>query len=214
MEGTRYYHLILLAENNKGYQNLIKLVSLANIEGMYYKPRVDKDLLRQYHEGIICLSSCIAGEIPQAIIRDNMERAEKLVQEYVDIFGKDNFFLEIQNHQIPEEAKANKGLISLAQKYDLKLVATNDIHYIKKEDNDFHDVLLCIQTGRTLDDKDRMKFYNDDFYLNLVLRMLALFKDTPEAITNTLEIANRCNVSFEFGHLHLPNFPLPEGMTD
>ena len=123
----------MLAENNKGYQNLIKLVSLANIEGMYYKPRVDKDLLRQYHEGIICLSSCIAGEIPQAIIRDNMERAEKLVQEYVDIFGKDNFFLEIQNHQIPEEAKANKGLISLAQKYDLKLVATNDIHYIKKK---------------------------------------------------------------------------------
>lgn len=214
VEGTRYYHLILLAENNKGYQNLIKLVSLANIEGMYYKPRVDKDLLRQYHEGIICLSSCIAGEIPQAIIRDNMERAEKLVQEYVDIFGKDNFFLEIQNHQIPEEAKANKGLISLAQKYDLKLVATNDIHYIKKEDNDFHDVLLCIQTGRTLDDKDRMKFYNDDFYLKSGAEMLALFKDTPEAITNTLEIANRCNVSFEFGHLHLPNFPLPEGMTD
>ena len=214
VEGTRYYHLILLAENNKGYQNLIKLVSLANIEGMYYKPRVDKDLLRQYHEGIICLSSCIAGEIPQAIIRDSMERAEKLVQEYVDIFGKDNFFLEIQNHQIPEEAKANKGLISLAQKYDLKLVATNDIHYIKKEDNDFHDVLLCIQTGRTLDDKDRMKFYNDDFYLKSGAEMLALFKDTPEAITNTLEIANRCNVSFEFGHLHLPNFPLPEGMTD
>ncbi len=214
VEHTRYYHLILLAENNEGYQNLIKLVSLANIEGMYYKPRIDKELLRQYHKGIICLSSCIAGEIPQAIIRDNMERAEKLVQEYVDIFGKDNFFLEIQNHQIPEEAKSNAGLIKLAQKYGIKLVATNDIHYIKREDSTFHDVLLCIQTGRTLDDKERMKFNNDDFYLKSGKEMLDLFKDVPQAITNTLEIAERCNVEFEFGHLHLPNFPLPEGMTD
>lgn len=214
VEGTRYYHLILLAKNNKGYQNLIKLVSLANIEGMYYKPRIDKDLLRQFSEGLICLSSCIAGEIPQAIIRDNAERADALVSEYTEIFGKDNFYLEIQNHQIPEEAKANEGLIALARKHDLKLVATNDIHYIKKEDSAFHDVLLCIQTGRTLDEKDRMKFYNDDFYLKSGQEMLELFKDVPEAITNTLEIAERCNVSFEFGHLHLPNFPLPEGMTD
>lgn len=214
VEGTRYYHLILLAENQQGYQNLIKLVSLANIEGMYYKPRIDKDLLRTYHEGIICLSSCIAGEIPQAIIRDNMERAENLVAEYIDIFGKDNFYLEIQNHQIPEEAKANKGLIELARKFDVKLVATNDMHYIKKEDSAFHDVLLCIQTGRTLDEKDRMKFYNDDFYLKSGQEMFDLFKEVPEAITNTLEIAERCNVDFEFGHLHLPNFPLPENMTD
>lgn len=214
VEGTRYYHLILLAENNTGYQNLIKLVSLANIEGMYYKPRVDKELLRRYHEGIICLSSCIAGEIPQAIIRDNMERAEKLVQEYAEIFGRDNFFLEIQNHQIPEEAKANAGLIKLAQKYGVKLVATNDIHYIKREDSTFHDVLLCIQTGRTIDDKDRMKFNNDDFYLKSGREMADLFAAVPQAITNTLEIAERCNVEFEFGHLHLPNFPLPEGMTD
>ena len=214
VEGTRYYHLILLAENQQGYQNLIKLVSLANIEGMYYKPRIDKDLLRTYHEGIICLSSCIAGEIPQAIIRDNMERAENLVAEYIDIFGKENFYLEIQNHQIPEEAKANQGLITLAKKFDVKLVATNDMHYIKKEDSAFHDVLLCIQTGRTLDEKDRMKFYNDDFYLKSGQEMFDLFKEVPEAITNTLEIAERCNVDFEFGHLHLPNFPLPENMTD
>lgn len=145
VEGTRYYHLILLAENNTGYQNLIKLVSLANIEGMYYKPRVDKELLRKYHEGIICLSSCIAGEIPQAIIRDNMERAEKLVQEYAEIFGRDNFFLEIQNHQIPEEAKANAGLIKLAQKYGVKLVATNDIHYIKERTARF---MMCCCASR------------------------------------------------------------------
>ncbi len=214
VEGTRYYHLILLAENNTGYQNLVKLVSLANIEGMYYKPRIDKELLRKYHEGIICLSSCIAGEIPQAIIRDNMKHAERLVEEYIEIFGKNNFFLEIQDHHIPEEAKSNAGLIQLAKKYDVKLVATNDLHYIKREDSAFHDVMLCIQTGSTLDEPNRMKFSSDDFYLKSGAQMAELFKETPEAISNTLEIAERCNVEFEFGHLHLPNFPLPEGMTD
>ena len=212
--GTRYYHLILLAENNKGYQNLVKLVSLANIEGMYYKPRVDKELLRRYHEGIICLSSCIAGEIPRAIIGGNMQRAEELVQEYIDIFGKENFFLEIQDHQIPEEAVSNAGLIQLAQKFGLGLVATNDSHYIKREDSEFHDVMLCIQTGSTLDEPGRMKFNSDDFYIKSGAQMLELFPDTPEAISNTLKIAERCNVDFEFGHLHLPRFPLPDDMTD
>ena len=214
VEGTRYYHLILLAKNNVGYQNLIKLVSLANTEGMYYKPRVDKELLRKYHEGIICLSSCIAGEIPRALIRGDKHKAEKLVKEYIDIFGKDDFYLEIQNHHIAEEAISNEGLIELAKKYDLKLVATNDCHYIKREDSDFHDVMLCIQTGSTLDEPNRMKFSSDDFYVKSGKEMLALFKATPEAISNTLEIAEKCNVEFEFGHLHLPNFPLPEGLTD
>lgn len=214
VEGTRYYHLILLAENKQGYQNLIKLVSLANIEGMYYKPRIDKELLRQYHEGLICLSGCMAGEISQMIIRDNAERAEKLVGEYIDIFGKDNYFLEIQNHGIPDETKAAQGIIKIARKLGVKLVATNDSHYTKREDSTFHDVLLCIQTGKTLDDKDRMKFHSDDFYVKSGAQMLELFKDTPDAITNTLEIAERCNVDFEFGHLHLPYFPIPDGLTD
>lgn len=214
VENVRYYHLILLAENNKGYQNLVKLVSLANTEGMYYKPRIDKEILRQYHEGLICLSGCIAGEVARMLIQDNPERAEKVVKEYIDIFGKDNYFLEIQNHHIPEEAKANAGLIKLAKKYGIKLVATNDCHYTKREDSDFHDVMLCIQTGSTLDEKNRMKFSSDDFYLKSGKEMQDLFSDVPEALSNTLEIAERCNVDFEFGHLHLPNFPLPEGMTD
>ena len=214
VDGTRYYHLILLAENNEGYKNLIKLVSLANIEGMYYKPRVDKELLRRYHEGIICLSSCIAGEIPRAIIAGNMEHADELVQEYADIFGKDNFFLEIQNHHIPEEGVSNAGLIELAKKHGLKLAATNDAHYIERKDSEFHDVMLCIQTGSTLDEPGRMKFSSDDFYIKSGREMLELFPEAPEAIANTLEIAERCNVDFEFGHLHLPRFPLPEDMTD
>ena len=214
VEGTRYYHLILLAENDEGYRNLVKLVSLANIEGMYYKPRVDKELLRQYHQGIICLSACIAGEIPRAILQDNMERADNLVKEYLAIFGIDNFFIEIQDHGMPEEKKANEGLISLAKKYHVGLVATNDLHYIHREDSAFHDVLLCIQMGRTIDDETRMRFPSDEFYLKSPQEMSELFAAYPEAIANTQKIADRCHVEFEFGHLHLPHFPLPDGMTD
>lgn len=214
VDGTRYYHLILLAENQQGYSNLVKLVSLANTEGMYYKPRVDKELLRQYHEGIICLSACIAGEIPQAILRDNLNKAEELVKEYVDIFGKDNFFIELQDHGMPEEKKSNAALVELARKYDLGMVATNDLHYIKKEDSEFHDVLLCIQTGKTVDDENRMRFPSDTFYLRSPAEMAELFSAYEGALSNTVKIAERCQVDFEFGNLHLPNFPLPEGMTD
>lgn len=214
VEGTRYYHLILLAENQTGYRNLVKLVSLANIEGMYYKPRVDKELLRRYHEGIICLSACIAGEIPQMLLRDNRERADALVCEYAEIFGRDNFFIEIQDHGMPEEKKANEGLTALAEKYGIGLVATNDLHYVRRSDSAFHDVLLCIQTGKTMDDPSRMRFPSDDFYLKSPEEMHALFPEHPEAFANTVRIAERCKVEFEFGHLHLPNFPLPEGMTD
>jgi len=214
VDGTRYYHLILLAENQKGYSNLVKLVSLANTEGMYYKPRVDKELLRQYHEGIICLSACIAGEIPQAILRDNLNKAEELVKEYVDIFGKDNFFIELQDHGMPEEKKSNASLVELARKYDIGMVATNDLHYIKKEDSEFHDVLLCIQTGKTVDDENRMRFPSNTFYLRSPAEMAELFSAYEGALSNTVKIAERCQVDFEFGNLHLPNFPLPEGMTD
>ena len=214
VDGTKYYHLILLAENNIGYKNLVQLVSKANIEGMYYKPRVDKELLRQHHEGLICLSACIAGEIPAWIIRGDMERAERSLKEYLDIFGKDNFFIEIQNHGIPEETKANKGLIELADKYHIGLVATNDAHYLTKADSEFHDILLCIQTGKTVDDPSRMKFYGEEFYLKSPAEMAKLFSQYPEAISNTVKIAQRCNVEFDFNSRHLPNFPLPAGMTD
>ena len=214
VDGTRYYHLILLAENNTGYKNLVQLVSKANIEGMYYKPRVDKELLRRYSEGIICLSACIAGEIPAWIIRGDMERAEKSLQEYLEIFGRDNFFIEIQNHGMEEEQKANAGLIQLAEKYNLDLVATNDAHYLKREDSEFHDILLCIQMGKTVDDPGRMKFSGTDFYLKSEEEMAAMFPAYPEALSNTVKIANRCHVEFDFESRHLPNFPLPEGMTD
>ena len=214
VNGIRYYHLILLAENQVGYRNLVKLVSLANIEGMYYRPRIDKEILRKYHEGLICLSACVAGEIPKAIIQDNPDHADELVREYLDIFGKDNFFIEIQNHQLSEERKANIGLIDLARKYGVGLVVTNDLHYVNREDSEFHEILLCLQTGKTLDDKDRMQFNNDDYYLKSPEEMRSLFPEIEEAYTNTVKIAERCNVEFEFGHLQLPYYPIPEKYTD
>ncbi len=214
VDGVRYYHLILLAENETGYRNLVQLVSLANLEGVYYKPRVDKELLRKYHEGLICLSACVAGEIPQALVRDNMERADRLVQEYIDIFGRDNFFLEIQKHGLADEKKAAAGLVELAKKHKLGLVVTNDAHYIHRADHEFHDVLLCIQMGKTLDDPNRMRFNSDDYYLKSAEEMAELFPEYPEAMENTVRIAERCNVDFSFGNHYLPKFPLPEGTTE
>ena len=214
VDHTRYYHLILLAENETGYRNLVKLVSLANTEGMYYKPRIDKELLRQYHDGLICLSACIAGEIPHSLIQDNPEKADNLVKEYIEIFGKDNFFIELQDHGIPEEKKVIPSLIALAEKYDLGVVATNDAHYVRKEDAEAQDVLLCIQTGKTIDDPGRMRFKGDSFYIKSEEEMEALFPDNPEFLSNTAKIAERCNVNFTFGNHFLPRFPLPDGMTD
>lgn len=214
VQGTRYYHLILLAETNEGYRNLSKLISLANIEGYYYKPRVDKELLRKYSKGLICLSACIAGEIPQTILRGNMEKAEELVREYQDIFGKENFFLEVQNHNLPEEREAFTGLAALAEKCGAKIVATNDVHYIHKSDTEAHDVLLAIQTAKTVNDPTRMRYAEGEFYLRSSEEMLALFPGHPEYLRHAQEIAERCHVDFSFGELHLPNFPLPEGMTD
>lgn len=214
VDGDLYYHLILLAENETGYKNLIKLVSFGYSDGFYYKPRVDKELLRQYHEGIICLSACIAGEIPAAIIRDNRAKAERLVEEYINIFGRDNFFLEIQDHGMPEEKKANAELVQLAQQFGIGLVATNDSHYTRQQDSEFHDVLLCIQMGKTVDEEKRMRFPNDQFYLKSPQEMQQLFGAYEGALANTVKIAERCNVDFTFGQLHLPNFPVPAGLTD
>lgn len=212
-ERENQYHLILLAENNEGYQNLMRLVSIGHLEGFYYKPRIDKDVLRKYSKGIIALSACIAGEIPSHIIRGELETAEKCLQEYLDIFGKDNFFLEIQNHDIPEERVSNAELKRLAAKYGLGLVATNDLHYVRRNDAEGQDVLLCIQTASTMDDPRRMKFANDQFYLKSKQEMNQRFADCPEALINPAKIAERCNVELEFGHLLLPEFPIPEGKT-
>lgn len=209
-EKTRY-HLILLAENDIGYHNLMKIVSKGQLEGFYYKPRVDKDILRTYSEGIICLSACIAGEVPRLINSGNMDGARRCVQEYIDIFGKDNYFLEIQNHDIPEEKTAAEGLRQLAQEFGIGLVATNDLHYVRREDAEAQDVLLCIQTTSNVDDPGRMRFPNDSFYLKSAEEMAELFGGYPDALENTCRIADRCNVKLEFGHLLLPEFPVPEG---
>ena len=209
-EKTRY-HLILLAENDIGYHNLMRIVSKGQLEGFYYKPRVDKDILRTYSEGIICLSACIAGEVPRLINSGNMDGARRCVQEYIDIFGKDNYFLEIQNHDIPEEKTAAEGLRQLAQEFGIGLVATNDLHYVRREDAEAQDVLLCIQTTSNVDDPGRMRFPNDSFYLKSAEEMAELFGGYPEALENTCRIADRCNVKLEFGHLLLPEFPVPKG---
>ena len=206
-------HLILLAENNQGYKNLIKIVSDAYVDGFYYKPRTDKDHLRRYSEGIICLSACLNGEIPKAILARNFDRARSLAQEYIDIFGKDNFFLEVQDHKLAEDKEVNAGLLKLSKEMDIPLVATNDAHYVYREDAKIQDVLMCIQMQKTLDDPSRMKFPNDEFYIKSREEMEGLFTFAPQAIDNTLEIAERCNVEFDFDSYHIPTFDVPQGYT-
>lgn len=207
-------HLILLAENMIGYKNLTKLVSAAFTEGFYFKPRVDKELLREHSEGIICLSACLAGAIPRKILNGDYSGAKAEALELLDIFGKDNFYLEIQNHFLDDDKPATQGLVKLSEEIGAPLVATNDAHYIKRSDAKAHDVLLAIQTGSTVDDENRMRFANDEFYLKSESEMMELFPDYPEAIENSHKIAERCNVEFEFGEYHLPEFIPPEGMTN
>lgn len=205
------YHLILLAENDLGYHNLMKIVSIGHLEGFYYRPRVDKDVLRTYSKGIICLSACVAGEVPVCIQNDNLDAARRAIQEYIDIFGKENYFLEIQDHGLEQEHKVSKGLQQLAKEFGLGLVATNDLHYVRQKDSVAQDILLCIQTTSTIDEPNRMRFPNDSFYLKSYDEMASLFGDIPDALSNTAKIADRCHVTMEFGHLLLPEFPVPEG---
>ncbi|MEG2419141.1 MAG: DNA polymerase III subunit alpha, partial [Eubacterium sp.] len=204
------YHLVLLAENNTGYKNLCKIVSKGFVDGFYYKPRVDHDILRAHHEGIICLSACIAGEIPRFIIQDQPEKAAECCELYQDIFGKDHFYLEIQDHRMQQEAKANEGLREFSQKYDIPLVATNDAHYVRRSDAKAHDVLLCIQTATNVEDENRMRFPGDGFYLKSAEEMAGQFPDLPEAIENSHRIAERCEVTFDLESAHLPEFELPQ----
>ncbi len=206
---SKRFHVILLAKNNVGYQNLVKLVSIAHVDGFYVKPRIDKNVLRKYSEGLICLSACIAGEIPQAILSNDTERAKQLVQEYVSIFGKENFFLEMQNHGIPEEMQVNAQLVNFAREFGVGIVATNDVHYVRKKDARYQDILMCIQMGKKESETDRMKFETDEMYLKSSEEMSELFKTLPTAIENTVKIADMCNVELEFGKYHLPEFKLP-----
>jgi len=202
-------HLVLLASTDQGYRNLMKIVSIAYLEGFYYKPRADKDILREYADGLIALSGCIGGEIPQLILLGEPEEAEKVAQEYVDIFGEGNFFLEIQNHGIPEEQTAMKALIELSKKTGIPLVATNDAHYLKAEHTETHDVLLCISTGKTIDDTNRMKMQTDQIYLKTPDEMKELFAEFPDAIENTVRIAEKCNVEIKTGGFHTVRYDVP-----
>jgi DNA polymerase-3 subunit alpha len=207
----RYHHLVLLAENNIGYSNLMKIVSKGFTEGYYYRPRVDMEVLTQYHEGVIALSACLAGEVPRLIMKGLIDEAKKTVQKYVDCFGKGNYFLELQDHGIPEQRTVNAALLQISKELNVPLVATNDIHYTYAEDAEAHDILLCIQTAKKVSDEDRMRYEGGQYYVKSEQEMRKLFPYAQEAIDNTAKIAERCNVEIEFGVTKLPKFEVPEG---
>lgn len=206
-------HLVLLAENEAGYYNLVKLVTAAHLEGFYYKPRIDRELLAKHREGLIGLSSCLKGEIAERLIAGDADGAARLAGEYGDIFGKGNFYLEVQDHGIPEQKKVNCELAALSEKTKLPLVATNDVHYIKKDHAKAHEVLLCLQTQTTMADPNRMRYPTHEFYMKSAEEMARLFGELPQSLENTLKIAERCNVSFRFGEFHFPIFRVPPGQT-
>ena len=192
------FHLTLLASNYQGYRNLIKLSSVGFLEGFYYRPRIDKEVLKKYSSGLIALSGCLKGELSHLVIADQTEQAEKILRQYLDIFSRENFYLEVQNQGIEGQSKANSWCQEMGRKYDLKLVATNDCHYLDRDQAFMHEVLLCIQTVTNIYDPKRMKFPNTEFWFKSAEQMLALFPDTPQAIENTLEVAERCNVELDF----------------
>ncbi len=209
----RYYHLVLLAENNQGYNNLMKIVSRGFVEGFYYKPRVDLELLEKYHEGIIALSACLAGEVARYLVRGMYEDAKIAALRYQDIFGKGNFFLELQDHGIPEQQNVNQQLLRMHRETGIDLVATNDVHYTMAEDAEPHDVLLCLQTGKKLTDENRMRYEGGQYYVKSPEEMAELFPYALEALENTHKIAERCHVEIEFGVTKLPRYDVPEGLT-
>ncbi|MFR5602171.1 MAG: DNA polymerase III subunit alpha [Lachnospiraceae bacterium] len=209
----RYYHLVLLAENNQGYQNLSKIVSKGFVDGFYYKPRVDYEVLETYHEGVIALSACLAGEVSRYLERGMYEEAKKAALRYEGIFGKGNYFLELQDHGIPAQKNVNQGLIRLSRELGIELVATNDVHYTFAEDAAAHDILLCIQTGKKVSDENRMRYEGGQYFCKSEQEMKTLFPYALEALENTHKIAERCNVEIEFGVTKLPKYDVPDGYT-
>ena len=208
---TESRHLVLLCQNEEGYRNLSYMVSQAYVEGFYIKPRIDLELLRAHSGGLIALSACLAGEIPKRILNGDYDGARDYALEMQRIFGEGNFYLELQNHGLREQAQVNSALLRMHKETGIPLVCTNDAHYLRREDAESHDVLLCIQTGKTVDDENRMRYEPQRFYLRSTEEMAALFPDYPEAIENTGKIAERCNLEFTFGKYHLPEFKLPAG---
>jgi DNA polymerase-3 subunit alpha len=209
----KIYHQLLLAETTEGYRNLLRLTTEAHLHGFYHKPRIDKKLLRRFAKGLIATSSCLGGEIPQAILNGELTKARLLIEEYVEIFGKDCFFFELQDHGLPEQQKVNRQLIAWSKEMGIPLVATNDVHYVHREDHSMHDCLLCIGTGRKLADEDRLRFPTDAFYLKSAAEMKSFFAYVPEALENTVRIAERCQVEIPLGERLLPRFPVPDGMS-
>lgn len=212
-EGKNMFHLVLLARNKTGYKNLIKLVTTGYLEGFYYKPRVDKELLASHSDGLLALSACLAGEIPHLVMENRLPECEDKIREFQDIFGKENYFIELQNHNLPGQKKINPHLLKLADKIGAPLVATNDVHYVGKEKAQAQDVLLCLQTGKFVDTPNRMKFDSQEFYLKSREEMDAVFPDVKEALDNTLHVAKMCNLDISFDELHLPSYRVPEGTT-
>ena len=206
-------HLVVLARNAEGYQNLMKLTSAGYIEGFYYRPRVDKELLSQHSGGLIALSACLNGEISSHLMRGNRQAARQAAEEYRTIFGDENFYLEIMENGIPEQTIVNKGLLELSKELSIPPVATNDCHYLNRTDAEAHEILLCIQTGKTMDDNDRMRLQTDHFYLKSPDEMKAAFEYCPEAIENTMKIAARCNCTLDFDHIYLPQFEIQNGTS-
>ena len=204
-------HLILLAKNNLGYKNLMKIVSIGFVEGFYYKPRIDVEVLEKYGKGLIALSGCLSGDIPKALLNNNYEKAKEIALKYKSIFEEDSFYLELQSNGIEEQNIVNSQLIKLSKETNIPLIATNDAHYLRRQDAKAHEILLCIQTGKNINDEDRMRFSTDDFYLKSPEEMIKTFKNIPEAISNTVKVANMCNVELEFGKLHLPHFQVQKG---
>ena len=208
----RNYHLVLLAKNQIGYKNLIKLTSIAHLEGFYYKPRIDWEVLKKHHEGLIALTACITGEIPQLIIAEKLDKARKRILEYAELFGPENFYLELQHHpNLEHQAEVNRALINFSRELNLPLVATNDIHYLNKDDDEPQDVLLCLQTKKKKEDRDRMIMLGGDYSFRSAKEMVEAFKEVPAAIDNTQKIAEACDLEIELGKTQLPYFPVPSG---
>ena len=208
------YHLVLLCKDRKGYENLCFMVSEAFINGFYGKPRVDLELLRKYKDGLIATSACLAGAIPQFLLNEDYDAAKDYALKMAEIFGPEHFYLELQDHGIPEQRPVNQGVLRIARETGLPLIVSNDAHYLRREDAEMQDVLLCIQTGKTVEDTNRMKFQTDEFYLKSEAEMRTLFPGMDEAFENTVKIADRCNLEFTFHEYHLPSFPVPEGYTN
>src|SRR5208283_3409272 len=208
-----YHHLGLLARDETGYKNLVQLATKAQLEGYYYKPRIDKEILAAHKEGLMALSGCLASEIPELILKEQLGKARDTIDWFKQTLGADNFYLELQNHGIPEQVQVNRHLIPWAKEFGLKLVATNDVHYIEKAHFHAHDCLICIGTQTLLSDSKRMHYQAEQFYLRSAEEMKARFSEVPEAVRNTMEVAEKCNVEIQFGKLHYPLFPIPENST-